>query len=304
MDSKTQQMKIIKNWGDAKDGEDVALNEVKVQIEGFTPNKPNPRCCVAKNLLQWRRQNPKKSVLITVGCMMFVFGITSFVIMHEMLGRNIPKSFLNMTESFDMDNQDIVLNQNSPLHLALNGHWVEDFDQRDNMDSYLKEMGMSWFKRSYASSVSWEDELLLLVKGDTFVMNGLRGPFAEAYEYRAMLDNQTINKMDIGDFGGIVNAISEITDDYMRSYAYKPGSSTELFFTVTLTMDMQDVNTLKVQYRHVDSNVVWTEIFKRTSINKEDKNNVTNDQSEVEKEEEEYDPFEDEDPFGDSDDWK
>ena len=209
-----------------------------------------------------------------------------------------------MTESFDMDNQDIVLNQDSPLHLALNGHWVEDFDQRDNMDSYLKEMGMSWFKRSYASSVSWEDELLLLVKEDTFVMNGLRGPFAEAYEYRAMLDNQTMNKMDIGDFGGIVNAISEITDDYMRSYAYKPGSSTELFFTVTLTMDMQDVNTLKVQYRHVDSNVVWTEIFRRSSINKEDKKNVTKDQSEVEKEEE-YDPFgDDEDPFGDFGDWK
>ena len=48
-----------------------------------------------------------------------------------------------MTESFDMNNQDIVLNQDSPLHLALNGHWVEDFDQRDNMDNYLKEMGMS-----------------------------------------------------------------------------------------------------------------------------------------------------------------
>ena len=111
--------------------------------------------------------------------------------------------------------------------------------------------------------------------------------------------------MLIGDFGGIVNAISEITDDYMRSYAYKPGSSTELFFTVTLTMDMQDVNTLKVQYRHVDSNVVWTEIFKRSSINKEDKKNVSKDQSEVEKEEEEYNPFgDDEDPFGDSDDWK
>ena len=91
MDSKTQQMKIIKNWGDAKDGEDVALNEVKVQIEGFTPNKLNPGCCVAKNLLQWRRQNPKKSVLITVGCMMFVFGITSFVIMHEMLGKIISQ---------------------------------------------------------------------------------------------------------------------------------------------------------------------------------------------------------------------
>ena len=218
--------------------------------------------------------------------------IIFYLIFIYYLGRNVPKSFLDKTQSFDMNYEDLILNQNSTLRNALNGHWVEDFDQRDNMDAYLREMGMSWFKRSYASSVTWEDELLLLIKGDTFLMNGLRGPFAEAYEYRAMLDNQTINKMDIGDFGGITNAISEITEDYMRSYVYKPGSSTELFFTVTLTMDMKDVNRLKVQYRHVDSNVVWTEIFERNYQNKE----VTRKEFEVE--------GEDEDPFGDYDDWK
>ena len=57
-------------------------------------------------------------------------------------------------------------------------------------------------------------------------------------------------------------------------------------------MDMKDVNRLKVQYRHVDSNVVWTEIFERNYQNKED----TRKEFEVEEE--------DEDPFGDYDDWK
>ena len=199
-----------------------------------------------------------------------------------------------MTQSFDMTYQDILLNENVTFSTALNGHWVEDFDQRDNMDSYLREMGMSWFKRSYASSVSWEDELLLLVQGDAFTMNGLRGPFAEAYEYKARLDNHTINKMDIGDFGGVTNAISEITDEYMRSYVYKPGSTTELFFTVTLTMDTENLNELKVEYRHFDSNVVWTEIFERSY----NQNHVIRDNSNNSKTEDE-----EEDIFGDYDDW-
>ena len=73
-----------------------------------------------------------------------------------------------MTQSFDMNYQHTLLDQNSSFFAAINGHWVEDFDQRENMDSYLKEMGMAWFKRSYASSVRWEDELLLYVQGDQF----------------------------------------------------------------------------------------------------------------------------------------
>lgn len=312
MESKKQQTKIIKNWGDAKDGEDMALTDVKVtkgikivesRIDGFPKNNVKPCCCVAKNILQWKSQNPKKTVLIGAACVLFVFGITSLVIMHEMLGRNIPKSFLNMTQSFDMNYQHTLLDQNSSFFTAINGHWVEDYDQRENMDSYLKEMGMAWFKRSYASSVRWEDELLLYVQGDIFTMNGLRGPFAEAYEYTAKTDNHTINKMDIGDFGGITNAITEINEDSMVSYVFKPGSSNEFFFTVTLTIDMHNVNVLKVQYRHVDSNVVWKEVFER-NVGNNGKKEDTEEKS-GEKDDEEEDIWGDEDDgWGDEDDWK
>merc|ERR1712156_1369073 len=140
--------------------------------------------------------------------------------MYEMLGRNIPTSFLNKLKMFDDSNQHLTLNANSSITTALNGHWVEDFDQRHGMDGYLKEVGMAWFKRSYANSVRWEDEFLISIIDNNFTMNGLRGPFAEAYEYKSKLDNVTISKMDIGDFGGITKSFSERTIDSVILYAF------------------------------------------------------------------------------------
>jgi hypothetical protein len=164
------------------------------------------------------------------------------------------------------------VNRNASFVTAINGHWIEDYDQRENLDKYLYQMGMDWFKRSYASSVSWEDELLISVEGNKLTMNGLRGPFAEAYEYNAKLDNLTLNAMDIGDFGGITNAITEITNNSMISYVFKPDSSNELFFIVTNTIDLHyNVDVLKVEYKHASSNVAWKSVFQRNhSDDKED----------------------------------
>ena len=198
-----------------------------------------------------------------------------------------------MTQQYDSaHHHDITVeDRNASFVNAINGHWIEDYDQRENMDQYLYQMGMSWFKRSYASLVSWEDELLISVENNTLTMNGLRGPFAEAYEYDAKLDNLTLNAMDIGDFGGITDAITEIKNDSMISYVFKPESSTELFFIVTNTIDLPyDVDVLKVEYKHVSSNVVWRSVFQRSQEDKK---------VEEEEEVENYD-----DLWEDDEDWK
>ena len=171
-----------------------------------------------------------------------------------------------MTHQYDSAHlHDIKAERNTSFVNAINGHWIEDYDQRENLDRYLYQMGMNWFKRSYASSVSWEDELLMTVEDNKLTMNGLRGPFAEAYEYVAKLDNQTLNVMDIGDFGGITNAITEIKNNSMISYVFKPKSSNELFFIVTNTIDLEyNPDILKVEYKHVSSNVSWRSVFQRS----------------------------------------
>lgn len=284
--------------------EEDPLTEMKVSKDVKTrdskyesTSKVHPCCGISKSILVWKTKNPVKAVLLIATCGLFVFGIIGFIIMNEMLGRNIPKSFLNKLKTFDNSNQHLTLNANSSVTTALNGHWVEDFDQRDGMNGYLIQMGMAWFKRSYANSVRWEDEFLISIIDDNLTMNGLRGPFAEVYEYKSKLDNVTITKMDIGDFGGITNSFSELTVDSVILYAFKPGSSSEIFFVATLTIDMKEVNTLKVEYRHFDSNVVWKQVFIRQKISSGNKvEDELNDNSEEE--------YEEEDIWGDYDDWE
>ena len=87
MDLKKHQTKIIKSWGDIKEGEDISLTETKVQIDDFSKDNAHPCCGVTKSVLRWKNQNPKKALLIGVAFIMFLFGITSFIIMNKMLGK-------------------------------------------------------------------------------------------------------------------------------------------------------------------------------------------------------------------------
>lgn len=292
MDTKSREMTIIKNLGD--DIEDEASALTGVEVPNSTKYNEVEHCSVFKTLLQWQKRNPLKTILICITCVSLLLGITGFVIMHEVLGRNIPSSFLNMTNQYESTHrQHARVSKNATFEEAINGHWIEDYDQRENLDSYLYQMGMAWFKRSYASSVSWEDELLISVEDDKLTMNGLRGPFAEPYEYVARLDNETLNLMDTGDFGGITNSITEINNNSMMSYVFKPDSTSDLFFMVKNTIDIQhDVDEMKVEYTHVDSNVVWKSVFRR---------NYADD-----KESEETENFDDnyDDLWGDDEDWK
>jgi len=270
MDYKTKPSTIIK-WGEAHEEEETALTGVQISKEtqyqegrkdGFSKGL-HPCCGIVKEALKCKKS--VKIVLMAATCVLLVVGISGFVIMHEMLGKNIDVEFLNKANQYAAKHCNVkTINQNSSLEDVINGYWIEDFDQRENLDSYLYQMGMDWFKRSYASSVSWEDELLISIEDAKLTLNGLRGPFAEAYQYGAKLDNQTLNEMNIGDFGGLTSAITEIRDNAMFSYVFKPDSTSELFFIVSNRIDLNDVDTLNLEYKHVSSNVVWKSVFKRS----------------------------------------
>ena len=92
MDTKSKQSTIINNLPDTQENEESALNGEEIpnvkKVDEFVLDGGSKRscCCVLKKALQWKHQNPVKAVLIIASCTLFVFGITGFVIMHEVLG--------------------------------------------------------------------------------------------------------------------------------------------------------------------------------------------------------------------------
>ena len=54
-------------------------------------------------------------------------------------------------------------------------------------------MGMNWFKRKYATSTSWADEIKIYVEGNVLEASGIRGPLAEPFQFTMNLDNETLS---------------------------------------------------------------------------------------------------------------
>ena len=146
---------------------------------------------------------------------------------------------------------------------TINGHWVEDQNKRENINNYLYEMGMNWFKRKYATSTSWEDELHIHVENGILRASGIRGPLAESFQFTIKLDNQTLAEMDIGnEFGGLTNATAEIRNNSVIAYVLRPGYS-DILFVVKDTISLNNTDVLMVENKHYDSNVVWKSVYNR-----------------------------------------
>ena len=126
-------------------------------------------------------------------------------------------------------------------------------------------MGIDWFKRTYAVSTSWEDKVHILITDGNLCVNGIRGPMAVPYQFSVKLDNQTFAEIDIGEFGGLTNATAEIQDNSVIAYFMKPGTS-DLYFTITDNINRNTVNTLNVEYKHANSNVSMSSVFKRQNV--------------------------------------
>ena len=180
------------------------------------------------------------------------------------LAINRRSAILALTRRFHIiSGNGTKANKYFAIQNAITGHWIEDEYQRENIDDYLHQMGMEWFKVMFAQSMSWQDEMTIYFDNEYINIDGVRGPLAESYQYHIKLDNQTLSLIDIGEeFGGITNATAEVRNNSMICYVFKPGSS-EPLFTVTDHLDPQTKDKLNIENRHVDSNVVWKSVFKR-----------------------------------------
>ena len=89
----------------------------------------------------------------------------------------------NKSEFSKLLDQNVTISENTTVSLidtmavnttedlflkTLPGHWVEDQNQRENINDYLYEMGMNWIKRTYATSTSWADEIKISIQNDMF----------------------------------------------------------------------------------------------------------------------------------------
>ena len=151
---------------------------------------------------------------------------------------------------------------NITIESSVVGYWIEDHNLRDNLDSFLNEFGIEIINSDYVISNEWEDEKVIYVDEDVLTINELRGPYATPYQFRGKLDNATQSKIDIGVLGGVTNVTTEMTDDSFISYVLKPGSS-ELLFTVTHKIESEDIDTLIVERKYFESDIIWTSVFKR-----------------------------------------
>ena len=156
----------------------------------------------------------------------------------------------------EIDTEDLFLK-------FLPGHWIEDENQRENINNYLYEMGMAWFKRVYATSTKWHDEINIMIQNDMLTAKGIRGPLADPFQFTIKLDNKTRADMDIGkEFGGMTKAIATIDENSVISHVLRPGYS-DILFVVKQTIDFNNTNVLKVENTHYRSKVVWKSVFNR-----------------------------------------
>ena len=65
-----------------------------------------------------------------------------------------------------------------------------------------------------------------------------------------------------GESQGHTSADTELVDESFISYVMKPGSS-DILFTIAYKLELDETSTLIVERKHLESNIVWTSIFKR-----------------------------------------
>ena len=154
-------------------------------------------------------------------------------------------------------------NKNTFIKSYIVGYWVEDGSRRGNMESFMSVIGLkSSLSRQYVRSPNWEDEKVIFVEGDELIVNEVSGPTATHIDFKIKLDNETVSELDIDTLQMSTNATAEMTNTSLILYIHKPGAS-DLLFTITYRIDLDDLNTLNVEHKHLKSKIVWRTAFRR-----------------------------------------
>lgn len=147
------------------------------------------------------------------------------------------------------------------------GSWKEDQKLRRNLYKFLRVMGIGWFEAVYATNSEWENEQsnILTVDGKEIFVAGKRGPLNELFEVRVVLDNRTVNPIDMGVLGGPCRATAEIKENNFVVYVRKTQIS-EIFFTATHSINESNINLMLIEAKHVPSGVTLKSYYKRTAF--------------------------------------
>lgn len=150
------------------------------------------------------------------------------------------------------------------LKQVLPGKWKEDQYKRKNLNNYLYEMGLNWFKRVYVTSTNWENtqDIKLKDNGNVFDVHGTKGPYATKYNFVLYPDLRTVTDVDLGQLGGKTDATAEIKGNTMITYLRKKGKR-NVFMTAKRTINPANPNEMIYETKHVKSGVALTSFMYR-----------------------------------------
>ena len=100
----------------------------------------------------------------------------------------------------------------------LEGSWVEDQYQRENLWNFMSSRDVIYLKMVFANAASFELEQEISKDGNTFTFSGMRGPLNEYYSSKVVYDNVTRTDVDLGELGGLYYATCEFKGNSLVTY--------------------------------------------------------------------------------------
>ena len=100
----------------------------------------------------------------------------------------------------------------------LEGSWVEDQYQRENLWNFMSSRGVNYLKMVFANAASFELEQEISKDGNTLTFSGMRGPLNQYYSSKVVSDNITRTDVDLGELGGLYYATCEFKGNSLVTY--------------------------------------------------------------------------------------
>jgi len=157
----------------------------------------------------------------------------------------------------------VVQGDEELLKKSLPGRWKEDQYKRKNLNNYLYEMGLNWFKRIYVTASSWEntqDISFNAADGGYFDVHGTKGPSSTRYNFALYPDGRRTSTVDLGQLGGKTVATAKYEGNTLTTFLHKKG---KLLMTAQRIMNPDKPDEMVYVARHAKSGVAVTQFFYR-----------------------------------------
>ena len=149
------------------------------------------------------------------------------------------------------------------LKRTLVGKWKEDQYTRKNLNNWLYEMGVNWFKRVYSTTAGWENTQDITFENEVWKFDTINGPKADRLKFDLYDDNRTFSVVDLGEnLGGLTDATAEIIGSSLVTSLRKKGE-TDIYMTATRTINKDKPNEMIYEAKHFSTGVAMTSTYNR-----------------------------------------